>query len=177
MRDVLGCLFGVIALPFIALTLLFLLFTWVLSRLIDPGRFRAITNGREFDYIGRWSTGDTLGIYGMFGAIAPGGVDGDVEVTIYYSRFQRFKRGELAERKFSVASSWDGIPVATKYGGEIHFSYAEGDPLIWFGWDEDGESARDGWFCSMRPGSYGSWKLTKRPRQSTDQVRKQAKLL
>ena len=156
MRNSLGCLYFVFVLPFVVAIGIG---GWVLSRFIDPRRFLALTEGRSFDFVGRWHTGDSIGIYGMFGVTAPEGIDSDLEVSIYYSRFQALRRGEIETRSFALASSCDGIPVATKHGDETHFSHEDGGQLIWLGWSHDNDLSRDGWFATMRPGSFGSLKL------------------
>lgn len=165
MRTLFRRLCLVFVLPFV---LFRVLCAWLLSRLLDPRRFRSITDEYNFDFIGRWATANILGVYGMFGAIAPNGVKGNVELIIYYSRFQGFKRGSLEKRKFAPATSCIEIPVSMRHGSEAFFSFLEGGQLLWFGWVKDAKDSRDGWFASLRPGSYGYWKLTRRPEVEHD---------
>lgn len=157
MRDFLGCLSAPFILPRIAITMVA---GWVLCRIFDPSAFRRRTPGAQFDYVGRWSTGNVIGFRGMFGARVVGSNPRSVLLTIYFSRFQPIHRSEIIERRFRTSTECDEIPVARKYGDDWLFSYLEGDQLMWVEWPDDDSQQRSGSFLTLRPQSQGSWQIT-----------------
>jgi hypothetical protein len=83
-------------------------------------------------------------------------------VTIYYSRFQFFKSGVIDSILFRPATSWTEIPVSLKHGDDTYFSYVRDEQLMWCGWNEGEDYELNGYFCTMRPPSGGSWWLAPR---------------
>lgn len=166
MRELLRYIAALVLLPWFILSILT---RWTLCRIFDPIVFRRHTGGVHFDHVGRWSSGAWMGVYGRFGARVTQSDPTNIMVTIYFSKFQSFRRGEIIERQFQAVSEFDGIPVATKYGDDFLFSYLEGDMLIWIEWPPI--NAEKGISCSlfhtMRPYNSGLWCITDRTEQDT----------
>ena len=157
MRALFGCLLAPLWIPWIALSIVV---RWCASRIFDPSAFRRLTEGTRFDYVGRWASGDYIGTRGMFGVKI---IESDaplVIVTIYYSRFQPFRRGETIAREFRAASHFVDIPVATQLGASQLFSYLEDEQLLWIDWPSEEEISREGKFHTLRPQSCGTWSVT-----------------
>jgi len=123
-----GCLFDLLYLPILCVVYLV---TWTLGRVFDISDFTFRTpSDQHFDRIGRWYSKHPGGPWGFFGIVKTAGED-DLKVTIYYSRFQRYKRGQLEKRIFRKASEWKDIPAATKQGEDCYFSWIPKGQLIW----------------------------------------------
>ncbi|MAS94414.1 MAG: hypothetical protein CMO55_14540 [Verrucomicrobiales bacterium] len=152
-----GCLHLLFLIPLLSLG-------WLLSWVLDPILFRIATKKKSFDYQGRWTEGNAGFVYGQFGAIAPDGFEGPIEVTIYYSHLQHANWGKTVTRQFRPISDWKHLYVASKNGKQdSYFSYIPGEQLLWMDRNRDSPGKLEGWYGGWYPTSVGKWKVKKAP--------------
>ena len=137
-----------------------------LSLIVDPMKFRSLTKEYDFTYIGKWSTADGIGIFGVIGVI----VDDEecsAKVYIYYSSLQSYRRKELEILNFKRVDLDDEIPNALMIDAAWLFPYLsnswisyenEKQPIraCWNGKDQIMKSGR---FYSKKPRSIGNFTL------------------
>ncbi|MEZ5326428.1 MAG: hypothetical protein R3F19_15365 [Verrucomicrobiales bacterium] len=153
-KEMAGCLILPFALPCYCLATPILR---TLGRFRDLADFRSRSpDGLQFDRIGRWHSKNPGNTWGIFG-VSKVSNSTELRVTIYYSRFQRYRSGQLEKRIFRRANEWNDIPVATKRGNDDYFSWIPEGQLVWLS-GYDGDSTDWKWFDSLRPMSFGKWR-------------------